>query len=127
MYFHIPTFVFLLIFGVVLVQSLDFVVSEAHKYGLRLILSLKNNYDNFGGKAQYVQWDRNDGHNLNSVDDLFTNPIVKGYYKNHVKVTNSINVCLCFVICLSFFRCLYRHDIDIHRPICMQYIYIQNL
>jgi len=66
-------------------QALDFVVFQANKYGLRLILSLANNYVNFGGKAQYVQWARNAGQNLNSDDDFFTNPTVKGYYKNHVK------------------------------------------
>ena len=120
-------FVFLLIFGVVLVQSLDFVVFEAHKYGPRLILSLKNNYENFGGKAQYVQWARNAGQNINFVDDFFTNPTVKGYYKNYVKVTNSINLCFCFIICLILFRYVYRCDIEIHRPICMQYIYIHDL
>lgn len=66
-------------------QALDFVVSEANKYGIRLILTLANNYANFGGKAQYVQWGRNAGQNLNSDDDFFTNPTVKGYYKNNVK------------------------------------------
>ena len=96
MCFPILTFVFLLVFGVFLVQAMDFVLSESHKYGLRLILSLANNYENFGGKAQYVQWAHNAGHNLNSVDDFFTNTTVKVYYKNHVKVTNSINV-FCFV------------------------------
>ena len=73
-------------------------MSGAHKYGLILILSLENNYENIGGKDQYVQWDRNAGQNLNSVDDFFTNPIVKGDYKNHVQVNNSINGCLCFII-----------------------------
>ena len=109
MCFPILTFVFILIFWVVLVQSLDFVVFEAHKYGLRLILGLENNYDNFGGKAQYVQWARNAGKNLNYVNDFFTNPIVKGYYKSHVKVTDSINVHFSFIICLHFFRYVYRH------------------
>jgi len=66
-------------------QALDFVVSEANKYGIRLILSMVNDYVNFGGKAQYVQWARNAGQNLNSDDDFFTNPTVKGYYKNHIK------------------------------------------
>lgn len=66
-------------------QALDFVISEAKKYGLRLILSLANNYADFGGKAQYVQWARNAGQSLNSEDDFFTNPTVKGYYKNHIK------------------------------------------
>ena len=103
------TFVYLMISRVVLVQALDFVVSEAHKYGLRLILSLENNYENFGGKDQHVQWDRNVGHNINSIDDFFTNPTTKRYYKNHVKVTNSINVCFCFIICSSFFHYAYKH------------------
>ncbi|KAI8011550.1 Mannan endo-1,4-beta-mannosidase 6 [Camellia lanceoleosa] len=37
-------------------QALDFVVSEARKYKIRLILSLTNNWDAYGGKAQYVKW-----------------------------------------------------------------------
>jgi len=76
-------------------QALDFVVSEANKYGIRLILSLVNDYNNYGGKAQYVRWARNAGQNLNSDDEFFTNPTVKGYYKNHVKTVltrvNTIN------------------------------------
>lgn len=66
-------------------KGLDFVVSEARKYNIRLILSLVNNYDNFGGKKQYVQWARNQGQNIASDDEFFTNPVVKGFYKNHVK------------------------------------------
>ncbi|KAI3444958.1 hypothetical protein Pfo_001623, partial [Paulownia fortunei] len=66
-------------------KGLDFVVSEAKKYGIYLILSLVNNWEGFGGKRQYVQWARDQGQYLNNDDDFFTNPIVKGYYKNHVK------------------------------------------
>ncbi|RZR83523.1 hypothetical protein BHM03_00010146 [Ensete ventricosum] len=66
--------------------GLDFVVSEARRYGIRLILSLANNYDTFGGKKQYVQWARNQGQYIASDDDFFTNPVVGGFYKNHVKV-----------------------------------------
>ncbi|XWS35429.1 hypothetical protein CRYUN_Cryun21dG0125300 [Craigia yunnanensis] len=36
-------------------KALDFVVSEAKKYKIRLILSLVNNWDAYGGKAQYVK------------------------------------------------------------------------
>ena len=68
-------------------QGLDFVISEAKKYGIHLILSLVNNWDDFGGKKQYVQWARDHGGQyLNSDDDFFTNIVVKGYYKNHLKV-----------------------------------------
>ncbi|MQL84050.1 hypothetical protein Taro_016545 [Colocasia esculenta] len=66
-------------------QSLDFVVSEARRYGIRLILSLVNNFDDFGGRQQYVQWARSAGISINSNDDFYTNTVVKGYYRNHVK------------------------------------------
>jgi mannan endo-1,4-beta-mannosidase len=65
---------------------LDFVLAEARKYGIKVILSLVNNYDNFGGKKQYVEWARSQGQSINSEDDFFTNSVVKGYYKNHIKV-----------------------------------------
>lgn len=66
-------------------KGLDFVISEARRYGIKLILSFANNYENFGGKKQYVQWARNQGQYLASDDDFFSNPVVKGYYKNHIK------------------------------------------
>ncbi|KAL7135448.1 hypothetical protein ABFS83_11G097100 [Erythranthe nasuta] len=66
-------------------KGLDFVVAEAKKHGIYLLLSLVNNWEGFGGKRQYVQWAKDKGHYLNNDDDFFTNPIVKEYYKNHVK------------------------------------------
>lgn len=67
-------------------QGLDFVVSEARKYGIRLILSFVNNYKDFGGRSQYAQWAKNAGiQNINSEDDFYTHPVLKDYYKNHVK------------------------------------------
>lgn len=70
-------------------KGLDFVVAEARKYGIKLILSLVNNYESFGGKKQYVNWARSQGQYLTSDDDFFRNPVVKGYYKNHVNVSES--------------------------------------
>ncbi|XP_020571575.1 mannan endo-1,4-beta-mannosidase 8-like [Phalaenopsis equestris] len=73
-------------------KALDFVVSEAKKHNIRLILSLTNNWKDYGGKAQYVKWGRAAGLNLTSDDDFFTDPTVKGYYKNHIKtILNRIN------------------------------------
>ncbi|GKU85332.1 hypothetical protein SLEP1_g12 [Rubroshorea leprosula] len=66
-------------------QGLDFVISEAKKHRITLILSLVNNYDDYGGKKQYVNWARERGQSIRSDDDFFTNSVVKGYYKNHVK------------------------------------------
>lgn len=50
------------------------------------MLSLVNNYENLGGKKQYVDWARSQGQHVTSDDDFFTNSVVKGYYKNHIKV-----------------------------------------
>ncbi|KAA3478195.1 Mannan endo-1,4-beta-mannosidase 6 [Gossypium australe] len=44
-------------------RGLDYVIVEARKHGIRLILSLVNNLSNFGGKAQYVRWAQEAGHN----------------------------------------------------------------
>ncbi|XP_075491501.1 mannan endo-1,4-beta-mannosidase 7 [Primulina tabacum] len=73
-------------------QGLDFVIAEARRYGIKLILSLANNYESFGGKKQYVNWARNKGQYLNSDDDFFTDFLVKGFYKNHIRtVLNRYN------------------------------------
>ncbi|KAL3622443.1 hypothetical protein CASFOL_033854 [Castilleja foliolosa] len=76
-------------------KGLDFVVSEAKKHGLYLILSLVNNWNDYGGKKQYVQWAKDQGQSLTNDDDFFTSNITKGYYKYHVKSVltrvNSIN------------------------------------
>ncbi|CAL0327020.1 unnamed protein product [Lupinus luteus] len=67
-------------------QGLDFAIAEARKYGIKLVLSLVNNYESLGGKKQYVDWARSQGqYSINSEDDFFTNSVVKGYYKNHIK------------------------------------------
>lgn len=73
-------------------KGLDFVVAEAKRYGIKLILSLANNYESFGGKKQYVNWARSRGQYLTSDDDFFTNSMVKGFYKNHIRtVLNRYN------------------------------------
>ncbi|KAM7526599.1 hypothetical protein LguiA_016501 [Lonicera macranthoides] len=73
-------------------KALDFVVSEAKKYKIRLILSLTNNWDAYGGKPQYVKWGKAAGLNLTSDDDFFSHPTMRSYYKAHVKmVLNRVN------------------------------------
>jgi len=62
------------------------VLSEARKYKIRLILSLVNNWDAYGGKAQYVKWGNASGLNLTSDDDFFTNPTLRNFYQSHVRV-----------------------------------------
>ncbi|XP_052171990.1 mannan endo-1,4-beta-mannosidase 6 isoform X2 [Diospyros lotus] len=73
-------------------KALDFVVSEAKKHKIRLILSLANNWDAYGGKAQYVKWGKAAGLKLTSDDDFFSHPTLRSYYKAHVKtVLNRAN------------------------------------
>ncbi|XP_031272246.1 mannan endo-1,4-beta-mannosidase 5-like [Pistacia vera] len=73
-------------------QGLDFVISEARNYRIQLILSLSNNYHDFGGRPQYVNWGRAAGASIKSDDDFYTNEVVKRYFKNHVtKVLTRIN------------------------------------
>uniref|UniRef100_A0A7N0U3B5 mannan endo-1,4-beta-mannosidase n=1 Tax=Kalanchoe fedtschenkoi TaxID=63787 RepID=A0A7N0U3B5_KALFE len=73
-------------------QALDFVVTEAKKYKIRLVLSLVNNWDAYGGKPQYVKWGKDAGLNLTSDDDFFSHPTLKGYYKTHVQtILNRVN------------------------------------
>lgn len=60
-------------------------MSEAKKYKIRLILSLVNNWDAYGGKGQYVKWGNGAGLNLSSDEDFFSDPTLRDYYKAHVK------------------------------------------
>ncbi|KAK8575468.1 hypothetical protein V6N12_063140 [Hibiscus sabdariffa] len=69
-------------------RGLDYVIVEARKHGIRLILSLVNNLNNFGGKAQYVRWAQEAGNNVSSSssnDSFFSDPMIKDYYKAYVK------------------------------------------
>ncbi|XP_062221352.1 putative mannan endo-1,4-beta-mannosidase 9 [Phragmites australis] len=66
-------------------MGLDYVIAEAKERGIYLILSLVNNWDGYGGKKQYVQWARDQGHYMGSDDDFFTSSVTKDFYKNHVK------------------------------------------
>ncbi|KAL5571748.1 hypothetical protein UlMin_021345 [Ulmus minor] len=68
-------------------QALDFVISEARRYRVRLILSLVNNYQDYGGRPQYVKWAKSAGVPIKSDDDFYTNAVLKTYYKNHKMLT----------------------------------------
>ncbi|CAN8251338.1 unnamed protein product [Cochlearia groenlandica] len=65
--------------------GLDYVIAEATRHGIKLILSFANNYASFGGKKAYVDWARSQGRPLSSDDDFFTDSLVQDFYKNHIK------------------------------------------
>lgn len=58
-------------------QRLDFVVHAAGQRGLKLILPLVNNWQEFGGIDQYITWYR-----LNSHHEFYTHPDTRDAYKN---------------------------------------------
>ncbi|KAL0540519.1 hypothetical protein IC582_020527 [Cucumis melo] len=77
-------------------QGLDFVIFEARKYGIRMILSLVNNFKDYGGRAAYVRWAEAAGVQVQNEDDFYTNQLIRTYYKNHVqKVLRRKNTMSC--------------------------------
>lgn len=74
------------IFDERVLRALDFVIVEARRNGLRLIFSLVNNLNAYGGKVQYVEWAHAAGINVGSSNDsFFSDPTIRGYYKEYVK------------------------------------------
>ncbi|KAI8009809.1 Mannan endo-1,4-beta-mannosidase 2 [Camellia lanceoleosa] len=67
-------------------KALDHVIAEARQHGVRLLLSLVNNLQAYGGKTQYVKWAWEEGIGLSSSNDsFFFDPSIRHYFKNHVK------------------------------------------
>lgn len=67
-------------------QGLDYIIYEARRNKIRLLLCLVNNLDAFGGKSQYVKWATEAGVNsTSSTDSFYSNPVIKKYYKDYVK------------------------------------------
>lgn len=53
-----------------------------------MILSLINNYGNYGGKPQYVVWaNQYAGASLGSEDDFFWDATIRGWFREYIKVT----------------------------------------
>lgn len=68
-------------------QALDHVIAESRKHGIRLLLSLVNNLQAYGGKTQYVKWAWQEGVGLSSSNDsFFYDPSIRIYFKNYIKV-----------------------------------------
>eukprot|EP01100_Stratorugosa_tubuloviscum_P015576 TRINITY_DN903_c0_g1_i10.p1 TRINITY_DN903_c0_g1~~TRINITY_DN903_c0_g1_i10.p1 ORF type:complete len:571 (-),score=233.47 TRINITY_DN903_c0_g1_i10:97-1809(-) len=60
-------------------ENLDYVVYSASKHGLKLILTLVNNWNDFGGMDQYNAW-----YGLTYHSDFYTNSNTKQAYKNWI-------------------------------------------
>lgn len=60
-------------------NGLEWLVHEAPRYGMRLLLSLTNGDAGFGGMEQYVSW-----FGGANVTDFYTNPAIKAAFKRYV-------------------------------------------
>ncbi|MHB8063004.1 MAG: dockerin type I domain-containing protein [Ruminiclostridium sp.] len=71
-------------------ERLDYTIKKAGELGLKLVLPLVNNWDDFGGMNQYVKWTGASKH-----DDFYTNAACKTAFKNYINYmlnrTNSYN------------------------------------
>ncbi|GAB2242520.1 hypothetical protein Droror1_Dr00019295 [Drosera rotundifolia] len=67
-------------------KGLDYVIAEARRSGIRLILSLVNNLQTYGGKTQYVKWAWKEGVGISSSNDsFFYDPSIRIYFKDYIK------------------------------------------
>ncbi len=70
-------------------QKLDYVIAEAGKRGLKLVIPFTNNWNAFGGMDQYVRWAGDTTH-----ADFYTDPKIQTWFKNWISTllnrTNSI-------------------------------------
>lgn len=66
-------------------RHLDYVIQQAEKNNIKLIITFTNYWEAFGGMDQYIKWYKEAGgtENLNR-DDFYTNETCKQWYKDYV-------------------------------------------
>lgn len=100
-------------------QALDFVIAKAAAFNIKLIIPLVNNWDDYGGMNQYVEWlaEKQSAKRTSPIenqkwitgagdrkyrmyitdslthDDFYTNETIKGWFKYYVQsILNRFNV-----------------------------------
>eukprot|EP00884_Botryococcus_braunii_P004027 jgi/Botrbrau1/13625/Bobra.0373s0004.1 len=69
----------------VLREGLDWAVSEAASYGLRLILTFTNAQSAYGGAPQYCYWRQALGDGVGrSIVDFYTDPIIRSWFQTYM-------------------------------------------
>jgi len=71
------------VYSEVTFTGLDYVVAKAKEKNIYLIFTLVNNFSDYGGARQYVDWSPTA--KLKDHREFFTDPTAREYYKNHVK------------------------------------------
>lgn len=65
-------------------RHLDKVLAEARRLGLRVILTLANNWSAYGGVPQYLRWARLGTATYGALDRFFTDARTRRWYRQHV-------------------------------------------
>jgi len=69
-------------------EGLDFVLAMARANKVRVVLTLVNNWDDYGGMNQYVDWSPT----ASMHDDFYTDDNCRQWYKDHIStVLNRVN------------------------------------
>jgi mannan endo-1,4-beta-mannosidase len=68
-------------------EKLDYVLYSARQHGIKLVIPLTNNWNDFGGMDQYVRWrdrstDTTEPDRVWYHDDFYTDPVIRGWYKD---------------------------------------------
>jgi mannan endo-1,4-beta-mannosidase len=75
-------------------QHLDYVIAKAGQLGLRLVIPFTNNWGDFGGMDQYVNWraDSTGSSGPRYHDSFYTDPVIRQWYKAYVgHLLNRVN------------------------------------
>ncbi|HEV8559776.1 MAG TPA: cellulase family glycosylhydrolase [Actinophytocola sp.] len=68
-------------------QRIDYLLDSARRHGIKLVIGLTNNWNDFGGMDQYVRWAGGSFH-----DDFYSNPVIRGWYQDYIShVLNRVN------------------------------------
>lgn len=65
-------------------EKLDYIVQRAGQLGIRLVIPLTNNWNDFGGIDQYVRWRANSSAETREWfhDDFYTDATIRGWYQD---------------------------------------------
>jgi mannan endo-1,4-beta-mannosidase len=75
-------------------EHLDYVIAKAGQLGLRLVIPFTNNWGDFGGMDQYVNWraDSTGSTGPRFHDSFYTDPVIRQWYKAYVDhLLNRVN------------------------------------
>lgn len=68
-------------------RGIDYILAQAARYNIKVVLSIINNWDKIDGKGQYAEWAGV------GPDQFWTDPKARSIYKAHLKaLTNRVNV-----------------------------------